>query len=47
MWPEEAARIVYEHMNGDSCKRECPGGCSLLFRMGRFLPDGLYYRLFS
>lgn len=47
MEPEEAARIVYEHMNGDSFKRDFPWGFSLLFRLGRFLPDGLYYRLFS
>ena len=47
MEPDEAARIVYEHMNGDSFKRDFPWGFSLLFRLGRFLPDGLYYRLFS
>ncbi len=46
MEPEKAARHVYEHMNGDSFKRDFPYGFSLLFRLGRFLPDGLYYRLF-
>lgn len=46
MAPEKAARDVYEHMNGDSFKRDFPYGFSLLFRAGRFLPDWLYYRLF-
>jgi len=47
MEPEKAAREVYEHMCGDSFKRDFPYGFSLLFRMGRFLPDWLYYKLFS
>ena len=47
MEPEDAARRVYEHMNGDSFKLDFPYGFSLLFRLGRFLPDWLYYRFFS
>ena len=47
MEPEQAARVVYEHMCGDSFKRDFPYGFSLLFRIGRFLPDWLYYKLFS
>ena len=47
MEPKDAARRVYEHMNGDSFKLDFPYGFSLLFRLGRFLPDWLYYRFFS
>lgn len=47
MAPEDAARRVYEHMNSDSFKLDFPYGFSLLFRLGRFLPDWLYYRFFS
>jgi len=47
MEPEKAAHEVYEHMCSDSFKRDFPYGFSLLFRLGRFLPDWLYYRLFS
>ncbi|KZY01252.1 MULTISPECIES: SDR family NAD(P)-dependent oxidoreductase [unclassified Sulfitobacter] len=47
MEPEEAARTVFEHMGGDSFKRNFPWTFSLLFRGSKFLPDSLYYRIFS
>ena len=47
MEPEEAARTVFEHMGGDSFKRNFPWIFSLLFRGSKFLPDWLYYRIFS
>lgn len=47
MESEEAARTVFEHMGGDSFKRNFPWAFSLLFRGSKFLPDSLYYRIFS
>ena len=47
MEPEDAARTVFEHMGGDSFKRNFPWTFSLLFRGSKFLPDSLYYRIFS
>jgi len=47
MTPEDAAREVFEHMNTTSFKKSFPWLFSLLFRGGQFLPDSVYYRLFS
>ncbi len=47
MEPEEAAQEVFDHMNSDSFKKSFPFAFSLLFRMARFLPDALYFRLFG
>ncbi|MEM6824959.1 MAG: SDR family NAD(P)-dependent oxidoreductase [Pseudomonadota bacterium] len=47
MSPEDAARAVFDHMNGTSFKMSFPWLFSLLFRGSQFLPDWLYYRLFS
>ena len=47
MEPEEAAREFFEHMNTDDFKKSFPFFFSLLFRGSQFLPDWLYYRLFS
>lgn len=47
MEPDEAAREVFEHMNTDSFKKSFPWLFSLLFRGSQFLPDWLYYRIFS
>ena len=47
MEPDEAARAYFEHMNTDGFKRSFPRMFSLLFRGSQFLPDWLYYRLFS
>ncbi len=46
MEPEEAAREVFEFMNTDDFKKSFPLLFSLLFRVGQFLPDALYYRMF-
>ena len=45
--PGEAAAIVARHMATDRFKRNFPRGFSLVFRLGQFLPDALYYRLFA
>jgi NADP-dependent 3-hydroxy acid dehydrogenase YdfG len=47
MEPEEAARTMFEHMTGDRFKRSFPTVFSWVFRGGQFLPDWLYYRIFS
>lgn len=47
MEPEEAARICFEHMNSDGFARAFPTWFSLVFRGARFLPGGLYFRLFG
>jgi len=47
MEPEQAAREMFEHMNADAFKKSFPGFFSLLFRGSQFLPDWLYYRIFS
>lgn len=47
MEPEDAAREVFEHMNTDKFKRSFPWAFSLVFRLSQFLPDSLYFRLFS
>ncbi|MFD1341135.1 SDR family NAD(P)-dependent oxidoreductase [Litorisediminicola beolgyonensis] len=46
MEPEAAARIIFEHMGSDAFSRAFPFWFSLVFRLGQFLPSGLYYRLF-
>lgn len=46
MEPEDAAREVFEHMNTDDFQKDFPWGFSLVFRLSRFLPTGLYERLF-
>ena len=47
MEPEEAAREMFEHMSTDRFKKSFPWMFSLFFRGSQFLPDWLYYRLFS
>ncbi len=47
MQPDEAAQEVFEHMNTDSFKKSFPWTFSLVFRLSQFLPDSLYYRIFS
>lgn len=47
MEPEDAAREVFEHMNTDAFKRSFPTLFSWVFRGAQFLPDWLYYRIFS
>lgn len=47
MEPEQAAQIVFEHMNTDVFKRSFPTGFSWVFRLSQLMPDWLYYRLFA
>ncbi len=47
MEPAAAAREMFDHMQEDTFKKSFPLGFSLLFRAGQFLPDWLYYRIFS
>jgi len=47
MEPEAAARRFFEHMNGDGFKSSYPAPLSWIFRGSQFLPDWLYYPLFS
>ncbi|MGC1496122.1 MAG: SDR family NAD(P)-dependent oxidoreductase [Sulfitobacter sp.] len=47
MEPEDAAQEVFEHMSGDGFKKSFPWAFSLVFRGAQFLPDWLYYRIFS
>ncbi|THH36773.1 SDR family NAD(P)-dependent oxidoreductase [Aliishimia ponticola] len=47
MEPEAAAREMFELMNSDARKKSFPALFSLLFRGAQFLPDWLYYRIFS
>ncbi|GLQ28698.1 SDR family NAD(P)-dependent oxidoreductase [Sulfitobacter pacificus] len=47
MEADEAAGEVFEHMNTESFKKSFPWLFSLLFRGSQFLPDWLYYRIFS
>lgn len=47
MDPDEAAAQMFEHMLGDSFKKNFPMVFSWMFRLSQFLPDVLYYRLFG
>lgn len=47
MEPDAAARAMFEHMNTDRFKTNFPTGFSLVFRASQFLPDWLYFRVFS
>ncbi|MEL6168854.1 MAG: SDR family NAD(P)-dependent oxidoreductase [Pseudomonadota bacterium] len=47
MEPDEAARIIVQHMRTGGFKRSFPTGFSLVFRASQLLPDWLYYRLFT
>ena len=47
MDPDEAAAEMFEHMLGDSFKKNFPMVFSWMFRLSQFLPDFLYYRLFG
>lgn len=47
MEPEDAARVMFEHMLTDGFKKSFPTFFSLLFRGSQFLPDWLYYRIFT
>ena len=47
MEPDQAAREMFELMLTDNFKKSFPTFFSLLFRGSQFLPDWLYFRLFS
>ncbi|MEP5728701.1 MAG: SDR family NAD(P)-dependent oxidoreductase [Sulfitobacter sp.] len=47
MEPQKAATVMFEHMNTNRFKKSFPWMFSLVFRLGQFLPDSLYYRIFS
>jgi NADP-dependent 3-hydroxy acid dehydrogenase YdfG len=47
MEPDEAAEAMFAHMNSRSFKKSFPWLFSLVFRGSQFLPDWLYYRIFS
>lgn len=45
MEPEKAAQEVFDHMNSDAFMKSFPFMFSLFFRLAKFLPDSIYYRL--
>ncbi len=47
MEADQAAGEVFEHMVTDKFKKSFPFGFSLVFRLSQFLPDWLYFRIFS
>jgi NADP-dependent 3-hydroxy acid dehydrogenase YdfG len=47
MTPEEAAEHMFRHMNSKRFKQSFPMLFSWVFRGSQFLPDWLYYRIFS
>ena len=47
MEADDAAREVFEHMNTDRFKKSFPWLFSLVFRGSQFLPDWLYFRIFT
>lgn len=47
MTPEEAAEHMFRHMNSTRFKYSFPTVFSWVFRGSQFLPDWLYFRLFS
>ncbi len=47
MTADEAAEEVFAHMQTDRFKKSFPRVFSWVFRLGQFLPDWAYYRLFS
>ncbi|KKM13884.1 hypothetical protein LCGC14_1711710 [marine sediment metagenome] len=47
MEPEDAARAIFEHINGHGFAKSFPRSFAGLFRLANLLPDALYYRLFG
>ena len=47
MEPDDAAGAMFDHMNTDHFKTNFPMAFSLVFRLGQFLPDWAYYRIFG
>ncbi|MEJ6392891.1 SDR family NAD(P)-dependent oxidoreductase [Gymnodinialimonas sp. 2305UL16-5] len=46
MTPDKAAQEVFEHMNTDAFHKAFPFAFSLVFRLSRLLPTGLYESIF-
>ena len=47
MEPEQAAEVMFRHMNSNRFKKSFPTLFSLVFRGSQLLPDWLYFRIFS
>ncbi|MFK7870009.1 MAG: SDR family NAD(P)-dependent oxidoreductase [Roseobacter sp.] len=47
MEPDQAAEVMFKHMQSSKFKKSFPTAFSLVFRLSQFLPDSLYYRIFS
>ena len=47
MTADEAAQYMMDHMASGKFKRSFPTLFSLLFRVSQFIPDWMYYRIFS
>jgi NADP-dependent 3-hydroxy acid dehydrogenase YdfG len=47
MEPDAAAEIMFAHMDRGGFSRSFPTPFQWVFRLSQFLPDSLYYRLFS
>jgi short-subunit dehydrogenase len=47
MTPDEAAGHMFRHMNSKRFKQSFPTLFSWVFRGSQFLPDWLYFRIFS
>ena len=47
MEPDDAARVMFEHMQTDYFERSFPTVFSWLFRLSRFLPTWAYNRVFA
>ncbi|MGC9370579.1 MAG: SDR family NAD(P)-dependent oxidoreductase [Paracoccaceae bacterium] len=47
MEPEAAAGVIFEHMGVGGFARSFPVPFAWFFRVGQFLPDWLYYRIFA
>lgn len=47
METEDAAQVMFEHMQSGGFKRSFPTIFSLVFRLSQFLPDWAYYRIFG
>ncbi|MEM9967540.1 MAG: SDR family NAD(P)-dependent oxidoreductase [Pseudomonadota bacterium] len=47
MTPDAAALIMLNHMRTKSFKKSFPWLFSMVFRLSQFLPDWLYFRIFS
>ena len=47
MSAEDAAKVMFDHMNTAHFKKSFPMVFSWVFRMSQFMPDWMYYRLFG